>query len=291
MRVRTPAMAGRKRRMRRRVLGVLGLFALTVAPLGLPSSPSWSREKPFITLASTTSTQNSGLFRHLLPRFTKASGIEVRVVAVGTGAAIRNARNGDADVLLVHHKASEQKFVADGFGRKRHPLMYNDFIIVGPDEDPAGIGGGTNAPQALRAIARAKALFVSRGDASGTHKRELELWTIAGTDPSAASGAWYRETGSGMGAALNIAAGIGAHTLVDRGTWLSFNNRQDLAILVEGDPRLRNEYGVILVSKDKHPHVKTKEGGAFVDWLLSNAGRAAINDFKISGQRLFTAME
>lgn len=291
MRVRTPAMAGRKRRMRRHVLGMLGLIALTVAPLGLPSSPSWSREKPFITLASTTSTQNSGLFRHLLPRFTKASGIEVRVVAVGTGAAIRNARNGDADVLLVHHKASEQKFVADGFGRKRHPLMYNDFIIVGPDEDPAGIGGGTNAPQAFRAIAQAKALFVSRGDASGTHKRELELWTIAGTDPSAASGAWYRETGSGMGAALNIAAGIGAHTLVDRGTWLSFNNRQDVAILVEGDPRLRNEYGVILVSEDKHPHVKTEEGGAFVDWLLSNAGRAAINDFKINGQRLFTAME
>ena len=273
------------------VLAAIALVATALTLLGPSSSTAWSAEKPFITLASTTSTQNSGLFRHILPLFTKASGIEVRVVAVGTGAAIRNARNGDADVLLVHHKASEEKFVADGYGQERYPLMFNDFVIVGPAADPAGIAGETRVEKALRAIARAGNLFVSRGDESGTHKRELELWKSAGVNPRSASGAWYRETGSGMGAALNIAAGMGAHTLADRGTWLSFENRQDLKILVEGDPDLRNEYGVILVSRDKHPHVKSEEGAAFIAWLRSNAGRAAINGFKINGQRLFTAIE
>lgn len=291
MRVAANQRARRKGGDRRLALGAFGLALLTLLPLGLNASVAGAEERSFITLASTTSTQNSGLFSHILPLFTKATGIEVRVVAVGTGAAIRNARNGDADVLLVHHKASEDKFVTDGFGAERRALMFNDFIIVGPGADPASIAGGSNAPDALRAIAQAKALFISRGDASGTHKRELELWQAASVDPSAASGAWYRETGSGMGTALNIAAGIGAHTLVDRGTWLSFENRRDLKVLVEGDPALRNEYGVILVSDKKHPHVKTKEGGAFVDWLTSSAGRAAINSFKINGRRLFTAME
>lgn len=251
--------------------------------------PAGATDKPFITVASTTSTQNSGLFRHILPRFTKVSGIEVRVVAVGTGAAIRNARNGDADVLLVHHKPSEERFIERGYGVKRHPIMYNDFVIVGPSADPAGISGGGDAPAALRALARAKAAFVSRGDASGTHERERELWKAVGYDPVSASGTWYRETGAGMGATLNVAAAIGAHTLADRGTWLSFGNRGGLKILVEGDPRLRNEYGVILVSEHRHPHVKTREGQIFIDWLRSPDGRAAINSFKIDGQQLFIA--
>jgi tungstate transport system substrate-binding protein len=275
----------------RRLLTGLALVAMAITSLGFSSFPTWSREKPFIILASTTSTQNSGLFRHILPLFTEASGIEVRVVAVGTGAAIRNARNGDADVLLVHHKASEEKFVADGFGLERHPLMFNDFIIAGPGADPAGIRGGNSAREAMRAIATTKALFISRGDESGTHKRELELWKHVGIEPRSASGTWYRETGSGRGAALNIAAGMGAHILVDRGTWLSFENRQGLKSLVEGDPGLRNEYGVILVSRDKHPHVKSKEGAAFIAWLRSKDGRAAINGFTVNGQRLFTAIE
>lgn len=262
----------------------------SIAIFSAPSKIS-AADPAFIVVASTTSTQNSGLFGHILPMFTKKTGIEVRVVAVGTGAAIRNARNGDADVLLVHHKPSEEAFVAEGFGVKRHPLMFNDFVIVGPQADPARIAGGTDASKALLAIAKAKAPFVSRGDSSGTHKRERELWKSAGHDPSAESGTWYRESGSGMGATLNVAAASGAYTLADRGTWLSFKNRQDLKIVVEGDPGLRNEYGVILVSKDKHPHVKTREGQAFIDWLLSAEGRAAINGFKISGERLFTALE
>jgi tungstate transport system substrate-binding protein len=279
------------RRGVRTILAVLAAILVLVPILVSPTPPATAADPSFIVVASTTSTQNSGLFGHILPIFTKKTRIEVRVVAVGTGAAIRNARNGDADVLLVHHKPSEEQFVADGYGVKRYPLMFNDFIIVGPAADPAKVAGGTDAPAALRAIAGAKAPFVSRGDSSGTHKRERELWKAAAFDPSAASGTWYRETGSGMGATLNVAAGSGAYTLADRGTWLSFKNRRDLEVLVEGDPGLRNEYGVILVSKDKHPHVKAEQGQAFIDWLISPEGHAAINGFKINGERLFTALE
>ena len=241
----------------------------------------------FIVVASTTSTQDSGLFEYLLPLFTQKSGIEVRVVAKGTGQAIKEAENGDADVLFVHDKESEEKFVADGFGVKRFDVMYNDFIIVGPASDPAGIKGLKDAPAALAKIAAAGAPFTSRGDDSGTHKAELRLWTAAGVDVKAASGGWYRETGSGMGPTLNTAAGMGAYALADRGTWLAFKNKGDLEILVEGDQRLFNQYGVILVNPEKHPHVKAADGQAFVDWLISPEGQRAIADFKIEGQQLF----
>lgn len=264
---------------------------LTAAIATLVSAPAFCASPAYITVASTTSTQNSGLFRHILPKFTKESGIEVRVVAVGTGAAIRIARGGDADVLLVHHASSEKRFVAEGFGVKRHAVMFNDFIIVGPRDDPARIAGGRDAVQALTVIAGTNTAFVSRGDESGTHKREMELWSAGDLDPRAASGTWYRETGSGMGATLNIAAGMGAHALADRGSWLSFKNKRDLAILVQGDQNLRNEYGVVLVSQQRHPHVKAREGQIFIDWLLSPKGRAAIDGFTINGERLFTAID
>jgi tungstate transport system substrate-binding protein len=265
------------------------LIAATL--VSLPPHRAFGGNSRYITVASTTSTQNSGLFRHILPQFTKATGIDVRVVAAGTGAAIRIARNGDADVLLVHHKASEEHFVARGFGVRRHPIMFNDFVIIGPRDDPALIGGEHNAAQALIKIANTGATFVSRGDGSGTHKRELELWDTSGRDPRKASGRWYRETGSGMGATLNIAAAMGAHALADRGTWLSFANKRDLAILVQGDPGLRNEYGAVLVSSRRHEHVKSEAGQAFIDWLTSTEGRAVINGFTINGERLFTAVE
>jgi tungstate transport system substrate-binding protein len=264
---------------------------LTGAIAALVAAPAFGASAAYITVASTTSTQNSGLFRHLLPKFTKENGIEVRVVAVGTGAAIRIARGGDADVLLVHHASSEKRFVAEGFGVERHPVMFNDFIIVGPRDDPARIVGGRDAVKALTAIARTRAAFVSRADKSGTHKREIELWLAGGLDPRSASGTWYRETGSGMGATLNIAAGMGAHALTDKGTWLSFKNKRGLAVLVQGDQNLRNEYGVVLVSQQRHPHVKAREGQIFIDWLLSPKGRAAINGFTINGERLFTAID
>ena len=217
-----------------------------------------------ITLASTTSTQNSGLFDWLLPQFTKATGIEVQVVAVGTGQAIRIATNGDADVLLVHHEASERKFVADGLGLARHPVMHNDFVLVGPAGDPAGIG-----------------------DDSGTHKKELELWNASGFDPHPASGSWYREAGSGMGATLNTAGAMGGYTLSDRGSWLSFGNKGDLRILVEGDTRLHNPYAAIVVNPERHPHVRVDDAQAFVDWLTSTRGQAAIAAFRVDGQQLF----
>lgn len=241
----------------------------------------------YITVASTTSTQNSGLFDAILPKFKTASGIAVRVVAVGTGAALRLARNGDADVLLVHHQPSEEAFVKEGFGVARHALMYNDFIIVGPKADPMGIAKAANAAAALTRIAQSRAPFVSRGDDSGTHKRELALWADTGIDPVAHSGTWYRETGSGMGATLNTAAAMDAYTLSDRGTWLSFQNKRGLAILSQGDSELRNQYGVILVSPKRHPHVKDRLGQKFIDWLLSGAGRAAIASHKIGGRQLF----
>lgn len=241
----------------------------------------------FITVASTTSTQNSGLFDYLLPIFEKKTGIDVRVVAVGTGQAIKLAERGDADVLFVHHRPSEEKFVAEGYGVERFDVMYNDFVIVGPKDDPAGIAGMTDVVAALKKIATNKATFVSRGDDSGTNKKELELWEKTGIDPSEASGTWYRETGSGMGATLNTTAGMGAYTLSDRGTWISFKNKGDLGIVVEGDERLFNPYGVILVNPEKNPHVKVEAGQKFVDWLISPEGQKAIGDYRLHGKQLF----
>ncbi|MCP5152791.1 MAG: extracellular solute-binding protein [Ectothiorhodospiraceae bacterium] len=240
-----------------------------------------------IIVQSTTSTQNSGLLDVILPQFTAKTGIEVRVVAVGTGQAIKNATNGDGDVLLVHARAAEEKFVADGFGVERFDLMYNDFVVVGPKADPAGVAGTGDVVAALGKIAATTSAFASRGDDSGTHKKERSLWKLAGVDPTSASGAWYRETGSGMGATLNAAAGMGAYTLTDRATWIAFENKADLAIAVEGDTRLFNQYGVILVSPQKHPHVKAKSGQAFIDWLRSDEGQSAIAAFRIDGQQLF----
>jgi tungstate transport system substrate-binding protein len=242
---------------------------------------------PFITVASTTSTENSGLFSFLLPRFTRDSGIEVRVVAVGTGQAIRMAENGDADVLLVHHTPSEEKFVAAGNGVGRFDVMYNDFVLIGPDSDPAGVRGMTDAVAALKRIAETAAPFASRGDDSGTHKKELGLWTEAGVDVGAASGGWYRETGSGMGATLNTAAAMSAYTLSDRATWLKFGNKGDLVILAEGDSRLFNQYGIILVNPGKHPHVKAAEGRRFINWILAEEGQQAIAEYAIQGQPAF----
>ena len=241
----------------------------------------------FIIVQSTTSTQNSGLFDHILPMFKDKSGIEVRVVAVGTGQALKNAANGDGDVLLVHAKPSEEKFVADGFGVKRFDVMYNDFVIVGPKNDPAGIKGMTDATAALQKIAGSEAAFASRGDDSGTHKKERALWKQAGIDPTASSGSWYRETGSGMGATLNAAAGMGAYTMSDRATWLAFKNKDALEILAQGDDRLFNQYGVILVNPEKHPNVKAEPGQEFIDWLVGPEGQKAIASYKVGGEQLF----
>jgi len=243
-------------------------------------------EEKFITVASTTSTEQSGLFKYLLPKFTQKTGIEVRVVAQGTGQALQTASRGDADVALVHDTASEKKFVEDGFGVKRYPVMYNDFIIVGPARDPAKIKGMADAPAALAKIAAAQAVFVSRGDDSGTHKAELRLWKMAGQEPPTGQ-PWYRETGAGMGPTLNTTAGLAGYALTDRGTWLAFENKQDLTILVEGDKRLFNQYGVILVNPKKFPHVKADWGQAFIDWLISPEGQQAIADYKIGGEQLF----
>lgn len=260
---------------------------MCAAVLGLSIQGPALAESPYITVASTTSTQNSGLFDHILPKFKAKTGIDVRVVAVGTGAAIRLARNGDADVLLVHHQISEERFVSEGFGVERHPLMYNDFVIVGPSEDPAGVMGSDDAVGSLAKIGGARAAFFSRGDDSGTNKRELEIWAHTGIDPKRHSGTWYRETGSGMGATLNTAAAVDGYTMSDRGTWLAFQNKRNLVLLVEDDPGLRNDYGVILVSKDRHPHVKAELGQTFIDWLLSDEGRAAIVSHTVGGEQLF----
>jgi tungstate transport system substrate-binding protein len=251
----------------------------------LSASAAFAAE--FIVVQSTTSTQNSGLFDHILPKFTEKTGIQVRVVAVGTGQALKNARNGDGDVLLVHAKSSEEKFVAEGYGVKRSDLMYNDFVIVGPKSDPAGVRGMRDATAALGKLAEARATFASRGDDSGTHKKELRLWKQTEVDPVKASGTWYRETGSGMGATLNTAAGLGAYTMSDRATWIAFKNKGDLKILVEGDERLFNQYGIILVNPDKHPHVKAKAGQMFIDWLLGDEGQRAIGSYRMNGQQLF----
>jgi tungstate transport system substrate-binding protein len=264
----------------------LARFLLTAVLALVPGLPALAADE-FITVASTTSTENSGLFEDLLPKFTSKTGIEVRVVAVGTGQAIELARRGDADVLFVHHKPSEEAFVAEGNGLERHDVMYNDFVIVGPKSDPAGVAGMKDATSALQKIAKAEASFASRGDDSGTHKMEQALWKGAGVDVAGAQGGWYRETGSGMGATLNTAAGMGAYALTDRGTWLNFENRGDLDILVEGDPALFNQYGIILVNPAKHPHVKAEMGQQFIDWVLSPEGQRAIADFKINGQQAF----
>lgn len=241
----------------------------------------------FIILQSTTSTQNSGLLDAILPGFTAVSGIEVRVVAVGTGQALRNARNGDGDVLLVHARAAEEEFVAEGFGVARHDVMYNDFVLVGPKGDPAAVSGSADVLQALQQIAATQARFASRGDDSGTHKAELRLWTAAGRDPERDSGSWYIETGSGMGATLNVAVGMGAYTLTDRATWIAFGNKGSHDILFEGDKRLFNQYGVIAVNPDKHPHVKAEAASLFLDWLLGPAGQGAIAGFYLEGQQVF----
>ncbi|MXN64261.1 extracellular solute-binding protein [Stappia sp. GBMRC 2046] len=246
-----------------------------------------SAEERFIVVQSTTSTANSGLLDAILPKFKDKTGIDVRVVAVGTGQAIKNATNGDGDVLFVHAKSAEEKFVADGWGVKRRDVMYNDFVIVGPKGDPAGIKGMDEATEALKKIAEAGAPFASRGDDSGTHKKELSLWKAADVDVAHASGDWYRETGSGMGATLNTAAGMGAYALTDRATWISFKNKSELAILAEGDDRLFNQYGVILVNPEKHAAVKADEGNAFIDWLTGPEGQQAIADYKLEGQQLF----
>ncbi|MEO1694347.1 MAG: substrate-binding domain-containing protein [Pseudomonadota bacterium] len=243
--------------------------------------------EPAVLLQSTTSTKNSGLYDHLLEPLKADTGVRVNVVAVGTGQAIRNARNCDGDILLVHSKVDELAFVADGFGVARHDLMYNDFVVVGPANDPAGVAGAQTATAALIRIRDAKAVFASRGDASGTHKQEMRLWTAAGVDPSSASGMWYRETGSGMGATLNIAAAMGAYVLTDRATWLAFANKADLKIVVEGDPALFNQYGVVRVSEAKCPNVKAAAADRVIAWLISEKGQAAIASFKRQDTQLF----
>jgi len=274
----------------RRYLPTLGLLAVSTAMTATLAAPPANAAQPFIIVASTSSTQNSGLFDHILAIFQKHSGIEVRVLAVGTGQAIRLAKNGDADVLFVHHKPSEEKFVAEGFGVRRYDVMYNEFVMVGPAADPAGVAGMALAGAALTKIAESRAPFISRGDDSGTHKREKALWRAAGIyDVGQLSPSWYREAGSGMGATLNISAAMAAYTLADTGTWLNFNNRLNLEVVVRGDPALFNPYGVILVNKERHPHVKSDLGQRFIDWLISSAGQAAINTFTINGERAFTA--
>ncbi|MGQ0548005.1 MAG: substrate-binding domain-containing protein [Betaproteobacteria bacterium] len=244
-------------------------------------------QQRFITVASTTSTEQSGLFKHLLPIFEKRTGIQVRVVALGTGQALDMGRRGDADVVFVHARPLEEKFVAEGFGVKRFEVMYNDFILVGPKADPAKVGGGKDIVSAFRKILQTRSPFASRGDKSGTHFAEVQLWKAAGIDPAKDKGSWYRETGSGMGPTLNTASGMNAYALADRGTWLSFKNRGDLVISVEGDKRLFNQYGVILVSPAKHAHVKKDMGQAFIDWLISSEGQDAIAGYKIDRQQLF----
>jgi tungstate transport system substrate-binding protein len=244
-------------------------------------------QQRYITVASTTSTEQSGLFKHLLPIFEKKTGIQVRVVALGTGQALDMGRRGDADVVFVHARPLEEKFIAEGYGVRRHEVMYNDFVLIGPRPDPARVAGGKDIVWALQRIHQAKAPFVSRGDRSGTHFAELELWKAAAIDITHDKGSWYREIGQGMGPALNTAAGMNAYVLSDRGTWLSFKNRADLVIAVEGDRRLFNQYGIILVNPAKHPGVKKDLGQAFIDWVVSREGQEAIAAYKIGGEQLF----
>ena len=261
---------------RRCLLMLLALAAFTT-----------SAQERFITVASTTSTEQSGLFPHLLPVFERQTGIKVHVVALGTGQALDVARRGDADVVFVHARAAEEKFLAEGEGVKRYPVMYNDFVLIGPKNDPAKIGGGKDIVVAMRKLEAGHAPFVSRGDRSGTHMAELTLWKTAGIDIDKSKGPWYRDTGQGMGPALNTAASMNAYILADRGTWLAFKNRGDLVVLVEGDRRLFNQYGVMLVNPARHPSVKREFGQQFIDWLISPAGQKTIADYKINGEQLF----
>ena len=262
-----------------RVLTTLGLLLLAL-------SPSPAQAQRTITVASTTSTEQSGLFKHILPKFTGSTGIEVRVVALGRGQALDIGRRGDADVVFVHDKEAEEKFVADGFGVTRQEVMYNDFVVVGPKSDPAG-AVGKDIQAALRRIAAVKAPFVSRGDRSGTHAAELRYWRDAGLDLTAIKGDWYKEIGQGMGPALNAASAASAYVLSDRGTWLAFKNRGDLTILVEGDQRMFNQYGVMLVNPARHPHVKAADGQSFIDWLVSGEGQKTIAEYRIDREQLF----
>ncbi len=261
---------------------VAGTAALATV---LAAGPAAAQDR-FIVVASTTSTEQSGLFGHLLPQFRQATGIDVRVVALGTGQALDTARRGDADVVFVHDQVAEEKFVAEGFGLQRRPVMYNDFVLIGPKDDPAGTRGKDIAA-ALQKVAGSSAVFVSRGDKSGTHAAELRYWTAAGVDLDANKPAGYKACGCGMGPALNIAASSNAYVLADRGTWLNFKNRADLAILVEGDKRLFNQYGVIVVNPARHPHVKKDLAQTFADWVVSPAGQSAIAGYKIGGEQLF----
>jgi tungstate transport system substrate-binding protein len=262
------------------------LLVIATTAAVLATAPAHAQDKS-IVVASTTSTQDSGLFGLILPLFKAKTGIDVKVISQGTGQALDTGRRGDADVVFVHARPQEEKFVADGFGVKRNPVMYNDFILVGPKSDPAG-AKGKDIVAGLKAIKDKAAPFISRGDKSGTHAAELALWKIAGIDVAGADkGPWYKEIGQGMGAALNTASASNAYTLADRGTWLSFKNRGDLAITVEGDNKLFNQYGVILVNPTKHPHVKKEPGQAFIDWLISPEGQKAIADYKINGEQLF----
>lgn len=263
-----------------KILGIVAFLATT----------AWAAPDRVITVASTTSTEQSGLFAHILPAFEKDTGIKVRVVALGTGQALDTARRGDADVAFVHDRAAEEKFVAEGHGIKRYDVMYNDFILLGPRADPAK-AAGKDIAEGLRRIAGVdtarRPAFVSRGDKSGTHAAELRFWKVAGVDLDAIRGPWYRDTGSGMGPSLNMAASTNAYILSDRGTWLSFKNRGDLAILIEGDNRLFNQYGVIMVNPAKHPHIRKDDAQRFIDWLVSTDGQRSIADFRIGGQQLF----
>ena len=267
----------------------MGLIRIALAALAavLAALGAAGAADKFITVASTTSTEQSGLFKHLLPLFEKKTGIQVRVVAVGTGQALDIGRRGDADVVLVHARPLEEKFMAEGQGVKRYDVMYNDFVLIGPRSDPAHVAGMKDVAAAFRKIRDAKAPFVSRGDRSGTHFAELAIWKLAGIDLAKAKGPWYRDTGQGMGPALNTAAGMNAYILADRGTWLSFKNRADLVIAVEGDRRLFNQYGVMLVNPAKHPNVKAALGQQFVDWLISREGQDAIASYRINGEQLF----
>jgi tungstate transport system substrate-binding protein len=262
----------------RRCLIAVALIAL--------SAPGFAQDKS-IVVASTTSTQDSGLFGHILPLFKAKTGIDVKVVAQGTGQALDTGRRGDADVVLVHAKPAEEKFLAEGFGVKRYPVMYNDFVLIGPNSDPAGIKGGKDIVAALKTIKDKQIPFISRGDNSGTHQAELNLWQLAGIDIATDRGSWYKEIGQGMGAALNTASALNAYVLSDRGTWLAFKNKGNLAIMVEGDQRLFNQYGVMLVNPQMHPNVKKELGQQFIDWLISPEGQKAIADYKINGEQLF----
>jgi len=264
----------------------MDMRALLIAAAVAFAAPAWAQDK-FITVASTTSTEQSGLFKHMLPIFEKKAGVQVRVVALGTGQSLDMGKRGDADVVFVHAKELEEKFVAEGFGVRRFEVMYNDFVLVGPKADPAKVGGTKDIVAALQKIKAASAPFASRGDKSGTHFAEVSLWKVAGIDIAKDKGPWYRDTGSGMGPTLNTAAGMNAYALTDRGTWLSFKNRGDLVISVEGDKRLFNQYGIMLVNPAKHAHVKKDLGQAFIDWVISAEGQKAIADYKIGGEQLF----